>query len=35
VVEHRDAGRPGITDRGRAYLAGELDADDLEIVDEE
>nr|WP_311170636.1 winged helix-turn-helix domain-containing protein [Halobellus sp. ZY16] len=35
LVEQIDDGYYRITDRGRAYLAGELDADDLEIVDEE
>ncbi|RAW46902.1 MarR family transcriptional regulator [Halorubrum sp. 48-1-W] len=30
LVEPVDAGYYRITDRGRAYLAGELDSDDLE-----
>lgn len=37
LVEYHDESRGAyrITDRGRAYLEGELDAEDLEIVDEE
>ena len=37
LVEYYDenSGIYRITDRGRAYLAGELDADDLEDVDGE
>jgi len=35
LVKKYDEGLYEITDRGRAYLEGDLDAEDLEIVDEE